>query len=445
MAFGPEALWGALGAPSGAGWAVAYSGGHDSTVLLHAMTALRPRLGPARLRALHVDHGLAAESGDWARACRETCTRLGVACEVMVVDAGAASGESPEAAAREARYAALAGALLPGEVLLTAHHADDQLETVFLQLLRGAGVAGLAAMPRDVALGPGRHRRPLLDFTRAELACWAEEQGLRFVDDPANREPRYARSYFRQRVLPRLLAYWPAAASSVARTAELCAETARLLAEVGRADADACRDADGLAVAALAALSPERQRNAVRHEALRLGLPLPDRRRTEELLRQAMAAAPDATPLVRWPGAAAFRHRGRLRLVAGSALEVPEGEREWPDPLRPLDLGAGLGRLSLEWTMLGGLDPQALGELPWRVAWRSGGERIRLPGGRHRRPLKKLLNEAGVASWLRSRIPLVEIGGSLAAVGSRWVASEWWTPPGNKALRIRWQERDASG
>lgn len=443
-AFEAEALWAALdampGGATGVDYHVAFSGGLDSTVLLAAMVELRPRLGDAQLAAVHVDHRLHADSGAWAQAAGSVCARLGVPCRVVAVDARHAAGESPEAAARQARYRALAATLGARAVLLTAHNADDQLETVLLQLLRGAGVAGLAAMPADAPLGAGRHRRPLLAFTRAGLEAWARARGLAWLEDPANRESRYSRSRLRHEVLPALRAGWPAAAAAVARSAAHCAEAATLLDELGRADADSCREGAALSVAALAGLSAARRRNVIRQEARRVGLPMPDQRRLAALLEQAMTARPDAAPVVRWPGAAACRYRGRLWLFRDHWLDAPPSPLEWCDPARPLPLGPGFGRLAIEETHEGGILPAALDTRPWRVVFRAGGERIRPAGHAHRRPLKKLLNEAGIPPWLRPRMPLVEIGDSLAAVADRWIAAEWWSPPGNKALRIVWQD-----
>lgn len=441
--FDAQALWTALdalpGGATGTDYRVACSGGLDSTVLVVAMAELRPLLGSAQLSVVHVDHGLHADSGAWAEAAVHTCTSLGVPCRVVTVSAHPAPGESPEAAARQARYRALARDLGARDALLTAHHADDQLETVLLQLLRGAGVAGLAAMPADAPLGAGRHRRPLLGFTRAALEAWARARCLVWMEDPANRELRYSRSRLRHEVLPALRAGWPAAAKAVARSAAHCAEAAALLDELGRSDAAGCRDGNALGVAALADLPAARRRNAVRYEVRRAGLPMPDHRRLEALLDQMLTARPEAAPVVRWPGAAGCRYRGRLWLIPGVWLDPPPAPLPWHDQTEPLSLGGGLGELAVEETQDGGLLCAALDLRPWRVAFRAGGERIRLAGQAHRRPLKKILNEAGIPPWFRSRMPLIEVGDSLAAVSDRWIAAEWWSPPGNKALRIAWR------
>ncbi|NGP53610.1 tRNA lysidine(34) synthetase TilS [Thioalkalivibrio sp. XN8] len=442
-AFSPTALWSALTAlEDGSGerrLCVALSGGLDSTVLLEALCRLRERLPADGLRGIHVHHGLHADADDWAAHCQALCGRLGVPLQVVRVDARPAPGESPEAKARGVRYAALAEALAPGEVLLTAHHADDQLETALIQLLRGAGVAGLAAMPTSARFGPGLHLRPLLGFTRAELAAWAAAEGLSgWIRDPANEELRYARNHLRSEVLPALRAHWPGAAAAVGRSARHCAEASRLLDELAALDAANCVTGNAVRVSALRGLSPARQRNLLRWQARRLGLAVPDERRLATLLAQALEAAPDAQPQVEWAEVVALRHGDRLWLAPAAALPAPAGDLDWPNPRQPLELGTGLGTVALVPSEHGGLGEAGFKAGPWRVVARRGGERLELPGRPGTRALKKLLQEAGLPPWIRGRLPLLEIGGKLAAAGDRWVDAAFWAPPGKAAWRLEW-------
>lgn len=448
--FHPEALWQALAVlprdPAGARYAVALSGGFDSVVLLEGMARLAGRLGPGRLRALHVHHGLQAAADAWVASCTARCATLGVPLQVIYEDARAAPGESPEARARDVRYAALRAALAPGEILLTAHQADDQLETVLLQLLRGAGVAGLAAMPPDAPFGTGRHQRPLLAFPRASLRRWVAAEGLEgWCADPANEDPRLARNHLRLAVLPGIRAHWPGAAGTVGRAARHCAEAAGLLEELAALDAQGCAAGDALDLVAMRELSAARRRNLVRWQARRLGLPVPDERRLATLLHQAFTASRDAQPEIRWPGALALRHRDRLWLAAEADLLPPPPPMAWPDPERPLALGAGLGTLALEPSRDGGLHPRALGAGPWRVRVRHGGERLVLPGRTGHHALKTLWQEAGVPPWVRARMPLLEIDGRLAAAGEVWVDEHWWTPSGGGGFRLCWRDSRLPG
>lgn len=441
--FNPESLWTELDAGPGDAaaqrYCIAYSGGLDSTALLVALAGIADRFAPEALRAVHVHHGLHGDADAWAAHCQARCDALGIPLAVLRVDARPARGESPEAKARDARYAALRAQLAPGEVLLTAHHADDQLETVLIQLLRGAGVAGLAAMPRDAGFGLGRHQRPLLGFPREAMGRWLRAQGVEgWIEDPGNEEPRFSRNHLRREVLPAIRAHWPAAAAAVARAARNCADALDLLDEVAALDAASCATGDALDVSAMRVLSGARRRNLVRWQARRLGLPVPDERRLATLLEQAFSAAADAQPCVRWPGVVARRHADRLWLIPEVALQpVPEA-LVWPDPRAPLELGGGRGRLSLVPTTDGGLRPEALASLPWRIVGRRGGERLRLPGRTGSRALKQLLHAAGVPPWLRARMPLVEIAGTLAAVADLWIDEAWWAPSGHAAWRLSW-------
>ena len=439
--FSPAILWQQLDANAATRrYCVAYSGGMDSTVLLAAMAQLADRLAPDGLRAVHVHHGLHAQADAWADACRAQCAALAVPLTVVHVDARSARGESPEAKAREARYAALDAALAPGEVLLTAHHADDQLETVLIQLLRGAGVPGLAAMPRETVFGPGLHQRPLLAFGRAALQAWARAHGLPAgIEDPANRELRFSRNHLRHEVLPAIRAHWPGAARAAARAARHCAEAAGLLDELAAQDAADCRAGEALDITAMRSLSAARCRNLVRWQCRRQGLPVPDERRLATLLDQLFAAAGHRRPEVRWPGVVAARHANRLWLIPAASLPAVPPPLAWPDPLEPLALGAGLGRLSLRPDTSGGLSAAALEAAPWRVVFRAGGERLRLPGRAGSRAVKKLLHAAGTPPWVRARIPLLEIDGALAAVGAAWVDASWWAPPGTQGWRLSWE------
>ncbi|MEJ2523159.1 MAG: tRNA lysidine(34) synthetase TilS [Gammaproteobacteria bacterium] len=415
---------------------MAFSGGLDSTVLLFAAaeTAGLP------LRAAHVNHRLHEDADAWEAHCAAVCAGLGVPLDTRRVDARGGIGESPEAAARRARYAALAEIMAPGEALLVAHHADDQLETVLLQLLRGAGVAGIAGMAARTPFGPGELWRPLLGCARSSLVRWARSRGLSWVEDPANRNTDLARNHLRYRVLPALRTYWPSATTTVARSARHSAEAAELLDDLAAIDGARVAAGPGLNLEGLRGLSRPRQRNLLRWYVRGRAVPLPDQRRLETLLDQAGSAGADATPVVRWPGAVATVHRGSLQVLSEAEFDPPAAATiAWPDPAQPLALGHGLGSLVLEETGAGGLDPRILRRGPWVVGFRAGGERLTLPGRRHRHRLKKLFNEAGVPPWERARTPLIHVAGSLAAVGDRWVASEWWSPPGNKALRLSWR------
>ncbi len=440
MEFGAERLGSALAAIDPA-WSeaklcVAYSGGLDSTVLLHAMAELAALRGCA-LRALHVDHGLHADSGAWADACRAACRSIGVPVEVVALRLEPPAGASVEAFAREARYRALGRALQPGEWLLTAHHRDDQLETVLIQLLRGAGVAGLAAMPARVAFGPGWHARPLLEFGRDCVAAYAARRGLEWLRDPMNEAHRFDRGFLRARVLPALRERWPAAATTVARSAAHLAQASRLLAEIAAADAEGIVDDGRLAIDGLARLSPDRQCNLVRWWLRGLGLRAPPAARLASSLQAFHVARRDGSPCLRWGDGELRRYRGRLYALAPLATREPITATA--GSVASIELGPGLGSFGLVAGEQGGLRAPLAANAAFR--FRTGGESLRPHPGRPRKRLKDLCQESGVVPWMRDRLPLVYVGDRLAAVGDLWIDAEFVVEPGQPALRPVWADR----
>ncbi len=415
---------------------VAFSGGADSTALLDLLAQVPA--ARSRLRAIHIDHGLHPQSRAWARAAQATCRALGVPLAIRRLRLSRSRGESLEAVARAGRYAALAAALGPGEVLLTAHHLEDQLETVLLQLLRGAGLPGLAAMPGVKALGAGVLVRPLLGVARAQLRDWVHARGLRCLEDPANTDASFDRNYLRHQVLPRLVSRWPGAAGAVARSARHVAAAQQLLDGLARADVDRAADGAALSVAQLRTLPLARRRNALRYWITTAGNPAPDARRLEEIAVTLLAARVGANPQVSWGAVRVQRHAGRLSLLAlrpaAAAFEIT-----WnPHRKSRLALPAGCGVLELVRAARGPIDAAAL-PAQVTVRTRRGGERLRPRVGGPARTLKSLLQDEGISLRERQQLPLLFAADQLAAAGDLWVDARW--QPGAqtvKRLRLIW-------
>jgi tRNA(Ile)-lysidine synthase len=419
----------------GAPLCVAVSGGLDSTVLLHALATLAAR-GSVPLRALHVDHGLQPASKSWATACRAACRAAGVGLEVIELGLVPRRGESVEAAARQGRYSALAAALGADERLVTAHHRDDQLETVLIQLLRGAGVAGLAAMPGRARLGRGWQLRPLLDVDRAELSAYAGRCGLTWHDDPMNEALRFDRAWLRSRVLPAIHARWPAASATVARSSRHLAQASRLLAELASADAEAALDDGCISVAALARMSRDRQANLLRWWLARQGHRPPPAARLDAGLAAFQLARPDAAPVLRWVDGEIRRYRGRLYALGPLPVALP-ARMPWKGTEEPL--GPGLGRFGLVAGQTGGLRAPLAAAAS--IRFRAGGESLRPHRDRPRKRLKDLCQEAGIVPWMRDRLPLVYVGERLAAVGDLWIDADFAAGDGTAALKPTWRDR----
>ncbi len=442
MAFGPERLASALSALAPE-WqtqrfCVALSGGLDSGVLLHALAGLRDAHEGLRLRAVHVDHGLQAEAPAWAEACADACRSLGIELRVLRLALKPAQGASIEAEARDARYAAISAELGPGEWLLTAHHRDDQLETVLIQLMRGAGVSGLAAMPARARLGAGWHGRPLLDVDRSDLAAYAEQEHLSCIIDPMNAAARFDRGWLRAQVLPPLRKRWPQAAATVSRSARHLAEAGRLLAAFAESDASGLLDDGRLSIEGLHRLSQDRQVNVLRWWIRECGLGPPSAARFETILDDLVEARVDAEPVVRWETGELRRYRGRLYAMQPLG-EPPTGILRLDSAKPAVELGGGLGRIGLAAGEQGGLDPALAADLV--VRFRAGGESLRPHPARPRKRLKQLCQEAGIVPWMRERLPLLFAGTRLVAVGDLWIDAESAVAPGRPGLAPVWSDR----
>ena len=392
-------------------WYVALSGGLDSTVLLHLLVQLHQTHSVPPLTAIHVHHGLQTAADAWPAHCQSLCDGLKVPLKVMRVQVQA--GASQERAARDARYQAFVSIVQMNEVLLTGQHRDDQAETVLFRLLRGAGVNGLAGMPRQRHLGQGHLCRPLLGVSRTELEIYAREHDLVWIEDPSNAQTDFSRNYLRHEVLPTLTRRWPHAATTLARSAAHCAEAQGLLDELAEEDLSSARSETffswlclpSLELAPLARLSPARQRNAMR-TWLAAFTRLPDTEHWAgwEALRD---ARDDGQP--RWRLADGELHRagGRIWWLSGDWLHQPLAPIDWVRPEQALRL-PGNGRLRLSGERPAG---------PLRVSYRQGGEVMSLTR-RGNRDLKRLLNERGVPLFARGRLPLLYQNEQLLAVAN---------------------------
>lgn len=433
----PAALarWLAEWAPAARYW-VAFSGGLDSCVLLHALVEVRSRLG-AELAAVHLDHGIQPHSRNWAVFCQRRCAALGVPLRLLRLAWRRLPGASLEAQARERRYGAFAELLAPGEVLLSAQHEDDQAETLLLALLRGSGVRGLAAMPAVAPLGRGRLARPLLGLSRAALRDYALAQGLHWIEDPSNADMGLDRNFLRHQVLPLLRKRWPAASTTLARSAAHCAEASELLDQSAAQVIAAVRGSrpNALSLAALEELDRPLRKSVVRYWLLKRGCRPPDSRRLDQLLDEVPAARPDANPRLVWEGCEVRRYRGELLAMRPlPSLPSRNLSLSWRITGRRgvLELPPGFGRL--EWrcesdadSAGGRLMPEqaatrappsraALGIIELQVRFGQSGHLCRTQLNRPRQGLKKLFQEAGIPAWLRPYLPLILYQEQLIAI-----------------------------
>lgn len=421
------------------GLVVAISGGADSACLLTALAS--PQAPPFRnlpLRAVHIDHTLQPAAADFRAACEDLCRRLGVPLDIVAVSVDVSGGVSIEAAARDARYRGLARRFRSGECLVTAHHAEDQAETLLLQLLRGAGLKGASAMPICRPWHDGWHLRPLLYVTQRELLESDAAAAIAAVFDPMNADMRFDRTYLRRQIWPLIEARWPGAAAALSRAAGHFADAQELLDRSAAVAVQKLRDGNCLSVTGLRALSPIEQHNALRHWIASHEVEPPSSTRLREALRQMLEAKAGGLPAMRWAGHALRRYRDRLFLTTANPPRLG-AEREWQvGSHAPLRLGGELG--ALQWSARrGGLDPTLL-PAAVIVRQRQGGERL-APRGRGRtHTLQHLCQEFGVLPWMRDALPLVYAGKELIAVGDLWHDSRWCVASGMPGLTCEWRD-----
>lgn len=403
---------------------LALSGGIDSLALLQALVELWPQ-SDWQLSAIHINHGLSANADHWAEHCQLVCDRLAVPLVVETV-AVEPRGQGLEAAARDARYAALARHVGPGDVLLTAHQRDDQLETVFLHLLRGTGAHGLAGMSPSRDFAGGLHVRPMLEFSREAIECYARATGLDWIHDESNDNARFSRNFLRHEILPRLKSHWPAAEVVISRSAGHAAAASELLDEIATEDRRRCigMTANSLSLVRCRDLSRSRLQNLLRHWIAHSSLAQASARHIDEIVRQISQPSRSGQALVSWPGGGCYRYRDELILT--SRTRHPEGDFEiaWnpPDIVTIEQLGIALRMTP---TTGAGLAAARIQGAAIVLRNRRGGETLRLPGRGQRHRLKKLFQEAGVSPLERDRMPLLYVDGELAAVGNRWIAESF--------------------
>lgn len=417
-----------VSAPDSSRFIVAYSGGLDSHVLLQLMHACE-----LNCIAVYIDHGLQAASASWAEHCKAICQSLDIPFQSIKVDAQAGLGESPEAAARVARYQALAAIMQPDDMLLTAQHRQDQAETLLLQMLRTAGPAGLAAMPVAKRFAQGWQLRPLLAFERAELEAYAAHHQLHWIEDPSNNNERYDRNFLRHSILPLLKQRWPSINQTLVKVSKLQAEAAELVNELAELDGTALIDGQTLLIERLIQLTPVRQKNVVRYWLQQLELDIPPAKRLEEILGSMLTAAEDRCPAVCWKDTEVRRFQGRLygmkRMSEFDATTVVSWNGQAPVILPTLDKEVRLTPAEH------GLRANIVGR-SMTLRFRQGGENIKPSGRHHTVDLKKLMQQAHIPPWERSRIPLLYLNERLVAVADYWVADDFKNEPDQPGWRF---------
>ena len=418
---------------------IAYSGGLDSQVLLHLCSACKLIDPKFEFAVVHVNHGLQRDADSWARDCADKCRSLGLPMQVLTVNAAPGKGQSPEEAARIARYDALKSLVCDNTVLLTAQHRDDQAETILLQLLRGGGLAGLSGMPALTSFGQGMLYRPLLFYPRDVLERYAKRYKLDWIEDPSNLDESFDRNFLRRQVIPMLRSRWPAMSKTIARSGKHCAEAQSVLDATIQdwLESVVHPSRNSLQISELLRSDKTIQRLLLRHWIKGRGYRNPSDVILNRIIEEVLPAAADKCPCVAWKEAEVRRYRNELFLTA-PIDNFDQAQVLFWDGLQPLALSSGNGCLEAISDASSGIPVVVWNDSTIEVRFYQGGESCLLPGrsGHHR--LKKLFQEYGVPPWVRKRIPLVYIDGNLAAVGDLFACEPFTKKGEHGSIRLRW-------
>ena len=418
---------------------IAYSGGMDSHVLLDAAATLQSELQKP-LRVIHIHHGLQPVADYWADHCQQICATLQIPCEVIHVHVNTQRGESVEAQARLARYAALQNRVGKDEILLTAQHQDDQAETLLLQLFRGAGVAGLAAMPARSRLGQSWLVRPFLSLSQQQLRNYAQQKNLQWIEDDSNQNTRFDRNFLRHEIMPRLQSRWQQIHTVLSRTARHQAEAQDLLSELGNEDLTRCLSkqfSNAISLSELNKLSAARQRNVVRTWLKQCHLSMPSTQHLQAILETMSRATQDRQPRIAWAGGEVRRYQGCL--FALSALpHIPDFPAIIWNSHQNLSLPFGELRAKLT-SGKGVLLPESA---TVQIRLRRGGECCRWQG--HQREIKKLLQQFFIPPWLRPFFPLIYVDDTVVAIPNLLICDGFSVSSHEMGWEFFWEGEDGT-
>ena len=406
---------------------VAFSGGLDSHVLLHLFSRLSSK--EFDVRAIYVNHGLQDQAANWGMHCQKTCDDLEIPFESINVDIKIVKGESIEELARKARYKALYENMQDDEVLVTAHHKNDQAETLLLQLFRGAGVQGLAAMPNSAVVKfKGKtylHLRPLLSHSRESLEEYVNAFQLKHIEDPSNRDTSFDRNFLRQEIMPLLRERWQGIDKAISRTALIQAETKDLLDEVAEELLPEILSYEGnnlssfitnnndqgvilppIEISKLLTLSKTKQNLLLRYWISKQGFTTPSAKKLQHIFSDVIESPEDKQPLVEWQGAELRRFQQCLYIMSPLSSHDASQVIRW-------DKDEELNLPTINKTLDSKLKEEGYEDIT--VRFRQGGETIEIPK-RGNISLKNLFQELSIPSWLRSRLPLVYSGDKLIKI-----------------------------
>ena len=428
--------------PAVKSYVVGFSGGADSTALLHAISRIRPQLD-VPVSAVHVNHSIHQDADIWQRQCEDFCRQHGIDLICLKVELNNRSGKGMEAEARHLRYEAVSDLLKPEGCLLTAHHADDQAETLLLNLMRGSGVDGLTAMPECRPLGRGLLQRPLLRFGNSALKHYLRANSIEWTEDPSNHHLNHDRNFVRHQVIPLLEQRWPKVNQRLLLSRDAMTDARHLL----EALADDYLDANlphpfVLKITQPCRTNPKLIKLVIRRWMKQSGATGIPAYKLDSFCDQLQLTGSDHKVMVQWDGWLLRWYKNQLWLHTAKGI-LPCPAVNWPKGKSEVDLGNDVGQLVLMTGTHSSGRPEHRDCKPpdgeFSVGGRGNTHETVISLGGHHKSLKNLFQSTDIPPWLRDSIPLCRLDGELVAMGD-WCFNEgfalWLSDNG---IRLNWR------
>lgn len=417
---------------------IGFSGGKDSHVLLHLLSSISNL--KSKIIAVYIHHGLQQEADQWDSHCEAIALACGVAYQCIKVDIQKQNRQSQEELAREARYSAFKSLLTINDVLLLAQHREDQLETILLQLFRGAGVQGLAGMSQTINFGKGRMIRPLLDVSQVSINEYAKQHHLQWIEDLSNQNNDFNRNFLRNKILPQIKQRWPALDKTVTRAARHCANSHFLNADLSKSLLNECCDKrdQSLNIQQLLDLDVRKQQLVIRQWFGLMKLRMPSEKTIFSIVAEVLKAKQSANPEIKNKSYCIRRYRNKLYCFKTDNILGLEEEQCWAKEVNQLQLNNSILTLCPAST---GISQSLWHAADVMVKFRKSSEKIKLPHREGRHTLKKLFQEKAIPPWERALIPLIYLDDKLAAIADLWVSADFIFKAKAPYLQIHWTTR----
>ena len=416
---------------------IAFSGGMDSTVLLHVMKNIIDE--KSQIRAIHINHNIVDNSKVWTRTCKSICKNFGIDIEIISLEV-THNGYGLEAAARDERYEKLKEKLYENEYLLTAHHEEDQMETVFLRMARGTGLDGLQGINEKYSFGEGIIFRPMLEVSKTSVMDYAKEHQLKWVEDSSNQDTHFDRNFLRKKIIPQFRERWPSIASSVSRLSQLSAQNIKILNQIAEEDIGPIANMNELPLAKLLDKSFERANNMLRYIILANGMSIPSMKTLQDGLKEMLDPETDKS-VIAWKDYCIRKYKNHLYFLSNSDLEPNKVDVRIPWEIgKTVNLGENIGTIEATFIHGDGLSIEKC-KNKLTISYRQGGELIKPIGHRINKSLKNLFQENQILPWMRDKIPLIYYQDELVSVADLWFNQNYVASQNEAGFVVNWHKK----